>query len=257
MVPPVSDELERLSEILDDLAAERDPAIRQDLTSDEIELVMTAAFLKAARPDSAQPRAEFIDNLAARLTGKPVDQPVTTRPSGGVSRRGILNRVVAATMAGVAVGAGGGVAAAYNRGKQDGAVEEATEPITAPMVPADRGTWMDTGITLSSLKPGQARRFRAGAVEGFVVNPGNGKTVYAVSAACTHMGCAISWLEQSTTFLCPCHGAQYNADGTVLSGIARHPLPRLKVEHWEGGRLWVWSVLEHPTNTTLAPYDHS
>jgi Rieske Fe-S protein len=254
MVPPVSDELERLSEILDDLAAERDPAIRQDLTTEEIELVMTAAFLKAARPDSAQPRAEFIDNLAARLTEKPIDPPATTRPSRGVSRRGILSRVVAAAVAGVAVGAGGGVAAAYDRGKQDGANEEAKESYKAPMVPPDRGAWMNTHITLKSLKPGQAARFRVGAVEGFMVNPGNGKPVYAVSAICTHMGCALSWVEPSTTFLCPCHGAQYNADGTVLSGIARHPLAPLKVEQREDDSLWVWSVSEQPTTTTLAPY---
>src|SRR5579864_8603064 len=87
-----------------------------------------------------------------------------------------------------------------------------------------RGQWMDTGHTLTTLQPGQTKRFRAGAVEGFVVHPESGGAIYAVSAACTHMGCAISWMAASDTFLCPCHGAQYNADGTVLSGIARHPL---------------------------------
>ncbi len=254
MVRPVSDELDRLSDILDDLAAERDPAIRQELTADEIELVRTAAFLKAARLDTVQPRAEFIDELAARLTEKPAEAPAPAQVSRGVSRRGILSKFVATAIAGVAVGAGGGVAAAYDRGKKDGAIEEVDEAYKPPMAPADRGAWMNTGITLTSLKPGQAARFRVGAVEGFVVNPGNGKAVYAVSAVCTHMGCILSWLEPSTTFLCPCHGAQYNADGTVLSGIARHPLPPLKVERWEDDHLWVWSVSEHPTTTTLAPY---
>jgi Rieske Fe-S protein len=254
MVPPMSDELERLSDILDDLAAERDPATRQELSADELELVRTAAFLKAARPDAMQPRAGFMDELAARLSEKPAGQPAPAQPARGVSRRGILSKFVATAIAGVAVGAGGGVAAAYDRGKQDGAVEEANEVYKAPMAPADRGTWMDTGIALSSLKPGQAARFRAGALEGFVVNPGNGKAAYAVSAVCTHMGCILSWLEPSTTFLCPCHGAQYNANGTVLSGIARHPLPPLKVEHRKDGHFWVWSVPEHPDTTTPAPY---
>jgi len=250
----MNDEVDRLSDILDDLAAERDPSKRRRLTPDEIDLARVAAFLKAARPDAAEPRAEFMDQLAARLSEKPAVAPAPARPARGVSRRGMLSRVVAAAIAGVAVGAGGGVAAAYDQGKRDGADEEAREPISAPMVPLDRGTWMDTGITLTSLRPGQAARFRAGAVEGFVVNPRNGKAVYAVSAACTHMGCAISWLEPSTTFLCPCHGAQYNADGSVLSGIARHPLPRLRIERRENDHLWVWSVTEHPTNTTPAPY---
>jgi len=250
----MSDELDRLSDILDDFAAERDPSRRGELTADEIDLARVAAFLKAARPNAAEPRTDFIEELAARLTKKPAAELAPARPSPGVSRRGMLSRVVAAAVAGVAVGAGGGVAAAYDLGKRDGADEEAREPITAPMVPPDRGVWMDTGVARMSLKPGQAARFRAGAVEGFVVNPGNGKAVYAVSAACTHMGCAISWLEPSTTFLCPCHGAQYNADGSVLSGIARHPLPRLQVESWKDDHFWVWSVPEHPTNTTLAPY---
>jgi Rieske Fe-S protein len=68
------------------------------------------------------------------------------------------------------------------------------------------------------------------------------------------MGCLISWLDSAGSFLCPCHGAQYNADGTVLSGTARHPLPRLRVRVSTDGRLYVWAVTEHPTITTLAPY---
>ena len=68
------------------------------------------------------------------------------------------------------------------------------------------------------------------------------------------MGCMVSWLDGANTFLCPCHGAQYNADGTVLSGIARHPLPRLRLWSDEHGKLHVWAVEEHPTDTTLEPY---
>jgi Rieske Fe-S protein len=251
----MSDDLERVSHLLDDLAAERDPGIRPDLRADEVDLARIASFLKAARPDAAEPRAEFLDQLVSNLGAESTARPTAVPPRHGVSRLGMLGRAVAAAMAGLGAGAVGGAAAAYDRGKQDGANEEAVEPLTVPMVPPDRGTWMDTGHTLASLKPGQARRFRAGAVEGFVVNPGRGRPVYAVSAACTHMGCAISWMQQSSTFLCPCHGAQYNADGTVLSGIARHPLPYLKVEHWADGHLWVWSVSEHPTTTAPVPYD--
>ena len=76
----------------------------------------------------------------------------------------------------------------------------------------------------------------------------------ALNPACTHMGCLISWLDSAGSFLCPCHGAQYNADGTVLSGIARHPLPSLQVRAGKDGHLYVWAVGEHPTVRTLAPY---
>jgi Rieske Fe-S protein len=51
------------------------------------------------------------------------------------------------------------------------------------------------------------------------------------------MGCLISWLDSAGSFLCPCHGAQYNADGTVLSSVARHPLPRVQVRVDKNGHV--------------------
>ena len=185
-------------------------------------------------------------------------------PGGGMSRRGLLGRLAAAA-AGVAAGAGAGAvvrgqtdsaaaAAAYERGKREGYAEEVHAPYTVPLAPTDRGTWFDTGHSITNLPAGAAVRFRAGAVEGFLVNPGAGRPIYAFSAGCTHMGCLVSWLQDAGTFLCPCHGAQYGADGTVMSGIARHPLPRLEVRV-DRGRLYVWSVDERPAITTVAPYD--
>lgn len=44
----MSDDLERLSRLLDDLAAERDPRDRADLTADEARLAETASLLKGA-----------------------------------------------------------------------------------------------------------------------------------------------------------------------------------------------------------------
>lgn len=63
-----------------------------------------------------------------------------------------------------------------------------------------------------------------------------GKTFYAVSAVCTHLGCtvraeALSRPETSDTgtrlthsFSCPCHGSKYRGDGTNVSGPAPRPL---------------------------------
>lgn len=255
MGPLVSDEFDSLSEVLDDLAAERDPALRSDLGPVEQDLARTAAFLKAGRADSTAPRPEFLSQLETRLAERGAVPDAPPAVPRAVSRRGILGRAATA-VAGIAVGAGGSTKLAYDRGKHDGAHAEASAPLTAEMVPADRGRWMDTGHTLATLLPGEARRFRAGAVEGFVVNPEAGGAIYAVSAACTHMGCAISWMPPSSTFVCPCHGAQYNADGTVLSGIARHPLPFLKVRQDGAGRIQVWSVAQQPSIDTLVPYVH-
>lgn len=44
----------------------------------------------------------------------------------------------------------------------------------------------------------------------------------AVSAACTHQGTTIQYIGSSNSFLCPNHGATYNAAGQVTSG----PAPR-------------------------------
>ncbi len=273
----MGDDLERLNRLLDDLAQERDPRDRAALSAEDVELAETAALLKAAHPERSAPDAEFVERLATRLAvtdtghaaavepdsggaaGRSAPEPSTS--ATGVSRRSLLGRV-AATAAGLAVGAGMGSAAAYERGKHDGyregegdgASEEERAAYTTPLVPHDRGAWHDTGHTVAGIAPGSAKRFRVGAVEGFVVNPGRGRPFYALSAACTHMGCMISWLGSANTFLCPCHGAQYNADGTVLSGIARHPLPRLYTRADADGKLYVWAVGEHPAVTAVEPY---
>ena len=260
----MDDDPERLNRLLDDLAAERDPRDRVELSAADVELAQTAAFLKAAHGERSTPIEEFVEQLggqmAAASSSREQLQRADPAPAPGLSRRGLLGRLVAG-VAGLAVGTGAGAAvgtrvsdeAAYERGRRDGYRQEVSEPFPA-LIPKDRGQWLDTGHSAGGVRPGQAVRFRAGAIEGFLVNPGNGGAIYALSAACTHMGCLISWLDSAGSFLCPCHGAQYNADGTVLSGIARHPLPLLRVQVDKDGHLYVWAVSEHPTVTTLAPY---
>ena len=264
----MDDDPERLNRLLDDLAAERDPRDRVELSAADVELAQTAAFLKAAHGERSTPTEEFVEQLggqmAAASSSREQLQRADPAPAPGLSRRGLLGRL-AAGVAGLVVGTGAGAAVgthvsaeeAYERGKHDGYRQEVRERFRAPLVPADRGQWLDTGHSAGGVRPGQAVRFRAGAIEGFLVNPGNGGAIYALSAACTHMGCLISWLDSAGSFLCPCHGAQYNADGTVLSGIARHPLPRLRARVGKDGHVDVWAVTEHPTVATLAPYTDS
>ena len=257
------------------------PRDRFSLTPEESALAETAAFLKGAAPSKADPDDRFVARLAEQLAARQAtplpsagptaqnEEPGHKRGDGparpaGVSRRALIGRAAAAA-AGIAAGAGAGqvlrgrtddaaAAAAYDRGRADGYHEATTKPYSVPMAPADRGHWMDTGQAAQSLLLGQAARFRAGAIEGFLVNPGGGKPIYALSASCTHMGCMISWLDSTSTFLCPCHGAQYQADGAVLSGIARHPLPRLNVRVDAHGMVQVWSVAEDTPVTSILPY---
>lgn len=63
----------------------------------------------------------------------------------------------------------------------------------------------------------------------YVVHAANG-TFRAFSAVCTHSGCTVDFNRSTDSFLCPCHGAEFNATtGAVLQGPARRPLPEIPI----------------------------
>lgn len=70
----------------------------------------------------------------------------------------------------------------------------------------------------------------------FVFNSEGG--FHAISAACTHLGCTINWVQERGRFECPCHGSVFSADGEVIQGPAPRALDwyELKLEQ---GRLVV------------------
>lgn len=70
-------------------------------------------------------------------------------------------------------------------------------------------------------------------------------TFYAISAACTHLGCTVKLAKLSEPqtvnvhggqlverweFQCPCHGSKFYADGTNYAGPAPKPLNWIKLE---------------------------
>ena len=54
-----------------------------------------------------------------------------------------------------------------------------------------------------------------------------GKSVRALSATCTHLGCQVQWDGDKRRFFCPCHGGAYDASGQVVAGPPPRPLDRL------------------------------
>jgi Rieske Fe-S protein len=59
---------------------------------------------------------------------------------------------------------------------------------------------------------------------------------------CTHLPCVLEWRASSATLACPCHGAQFNSDGSqraapeypqALRPLAVFPIKQI------GGRVYV------------------
>ena len=55
---------------------------------------------------------------------------------------------------------------------------------------------------------------------------------------CTHLGCAVPWVEEEGQFHCPCHGSLFNRHGEVTGGPAPRPLDTFPIE-LKNGEVWV------------------
>ena len=54
--------------------------------------------------------------------------------------------------------------------------------------------------------------------------------VAAIHKVCTHLGCLYNWNNQEGKFICPCHGSQFQYDGTYIQGPAPRDLDRFVVQ---------------------------
>jgi menaquinol-cytochrome c reductase iron-sulfur subunit len=52
-------------------------------------------------------------------------------------------------------------------------------------------------------------------------------SVRALSSACTHLGCRVSFDAEAGRFACPCHGGFYDVQGQVVGGPPPAPLATL------------------------------
>lgn len=93
-----------------------------------------------------------------------------------------------------------------------------------PTAPVDLGA--ETEVA-----KGSATLFREHNV---VVSRDDAGTLKAYSTICTHAGCAINKL-QDTTLICPCHGSEFDAvTGKVVQAPATEPLGALPVKITDG-----------------------
>ena len=58
-----------------------------------------------------------------------------------------------------------------------------------------------------------------------------GDSFVAYSQKCTHLSCAVYYAKEQNRLECPCHQGFFSiADGSVLQGPPRRPLPRVTLE---------------------------
>lgn len=69
---------------------------------------------------------------------------------------------------------------------------------------------------------------------------------------CTHLGCAVPWVENEDQFHCPCHGSLFSPEGVVEGGPAPRPMDTFPVEI-RGDEVWV----DTSKPTQRAGYDPS
>ena len=126
-------------------------------------------------------------------------------------------------------GISNGTAAAILIAKQ--IVGEKTDwaPVFDPMrnAPAGFNKGGDTQSLVHSLddiEPGEGKVIHMGQSKIAVRRTMSGE-LHALSAACTHKGCTVTWNDADHTWDCPCHGSMFAADGSVLHGPAVEPLP--------------------------------
>ena len=78
-------------------------------------------------------------------------------------------------------------------------------------------------LDVGDLRPGEGGVITQGKQKIAVYRRSNGQ-LQALSAACTHKGCTVTWSNADRTWQCPCHGSIFAADGSVLHGPATAPL---------------------------------
>jgi len=190
---------------------------------DEAALARTAITLRAARPGSGAPAEEFAAGLRKRLVSELEDARPESRDPGR-PRRAFIRAGTAA--AAIATGAVAG------RLLTPGGAATALPP-GGTIVP-DEGSWQAV-LASADLPDGAVRPFALPALTGFVERTGG--RLRAVSGICTHQGCRLSLAQPPTQLDCPCHGAVFALDGTVIRhrlSVQLTPLPEIVVRESGG-----------------------
>lgn len=83
----------------------------------------------------------------------------------------------------------------------------------------------------------------ASSFGGFVIRKSaDPKDILILSSRCTHLSCRVNWQEEKKIFVCPCHDANFSAEGQVLGGPPPAPLGRFDYQVAADGTLTILPV---------------
>ncbi len=90
------------------------------------------------------------------------------------------------------------------------------------------GDWLKAGEleSVQAIAPGQGAVVSEGGKKLAIYRDPEGE-LHVLSAACTHLGCMVSWNSAEKSWDCPCHGSRFDVDGEVLHGPAVEPLEEM------------------------------
>jgi glycine/D-amino acid oxidase-like deaminating enzyme/nitrite reductase/ring-hydroxylating ferredoxin subunit len=96
---------------------------------------------------------------------------------------------------------------------------------------AQYGDWVKGGDVDSpqQVPPGEGATLRQGEKRIAIYRDDDG-IIHALSAACTHLGCVVSWNAAEKTWDCPCHGSRFGVNGRILHGPASKPLEAVQLD---------------------------
>jgi len=210
---------------IEDLIRSRRPR-RFKASEDDAAVVRAAITLRAARPGSGEPTDEFVASLHRKLAAE-LDPPADRRAAA--ARRTFLRTAAAAGGAAAAVAAGAGIDRVVTSRTARGPAPAAGGTLTP-----SHGIWLTVAHS-ADLPNGAVRPFTVSAVTGFIERAGG--QLRAVSGICTHQGCRLAFAARSARLVCPCHGATFALDGTVLTHklpVPLEALPRVEVREVDG-----------------------
>ena len=70
--------------------------------------------------------------------------------------------------------------------------------------------------------------------------PGSSISFVIFSSICPHLGCRFNWNQEANRFICPCHGSQFDPEGTKLAGPAPRGLDPLPFRDKSGTAQVTW-----------------